>query len=91
MVVGIVAIGLVLIDVVSVRLESVPWGRKADRDGPSVCSFRILLLFGFWLGQISPYSVELGFGSLVKLRLWCFSWGLIVSISVCFCRQFADI
>ena len=43
------------------------------------------------LGLISPYSYELGFGFIVVPWIWRYSRGLIASISVCFCRQYADI
>ena len=79
-----------LIEVVSRWLEAAPWRRNADRVGSSFYFLRVLL-FGFWLGEISPYSIELGLGSLVVSWFWCFSWGLIVLTSVCVCRQFADI
>lgn len=42
-------------------------------------------------GLISSYSFELGFGFIVVSCLWPYSWGLIASTLVCFCRQYADI
>ena len=69
---------------------TVSWRREASRRGFFRDFFRVLFL-GFWLGLISPYSLELGFGFIVGPWLWRYSWGQIVSNSVCFCRQFADI
>ena len=68
----------------------VSWRREASRRGFFRYFFRVLFL-GFWLGLISPYSLELGFGFIVGPWLWRYSWGQFVSNSVCFCRQFADI
>ena len=71
------------------RKESVFWEVKEVRDNPFWAFFRVLC-FGHYFGQISLYSFELGFGFKVVSGLWWFSWGLIVSISICCCRQFAD-
>ena len=68
----------------------VSWRREASRRGFFRYFFRVLFL-SFWLGLISLYSFELGFGFIVGPWLWRYSWGQFVSNSVCFCRQFADI
>lgn len=43
-----------------------------------------------WLGLMSPCLLELGLSLMVVPWLWRLSGGLIVSISVCYCGQFAD-
>lgn len=50
------------------------WGRNAGCSS-SFCFLRVFV-FGVWLGLISPYSIELGFGSFVVPNY--FSWGLII-------------
>lgn len=53
-------------------LESALYGRKGDRGGPSVYFIRFLF-FSFWLGQITPYSFELGFKTFDSINL-PFAW-----------------
>ena len=56
------------------------------------CVFKVFVLgLIVCLGLISPYSFELGFSFIVVPWIWRYSRGLIASISVCFCRQYADI
>ena len=90
---GVEVTGFVTSDLLAAgsgKMEAALWRRKGDRGGPSVYFVRVLFC-GCWFGQISPYSFELGLGLFVVPWLWWFSWGLIVSTSVCFCRQYAGI
>lgn len=61
------------------------WQRVMSSNGFFIIRF---LCFGlvFLFGLISPYSLEIGLGFKVGSWLWCFSWRLIVSISICYCR-----
>ena len=69
----------------------VPRGRKVDCDWYCLFARVFVIVFGFSVGLISPYSLELGLGLKVVPWLWRFSRGQIASTSVCFCRQYADI
>ena len=71
------------------RLTSALWMRMVGH-GNLLRLFRVLFC-GFQLGQISPYSFELGLGYKVVSCLWRSSRGLIVSNSVYFHCQYADI
>ena len=67
------------------------WGRPCVCGG-SLLFFTGVLIFvsGFWLGSISPYSSELGFGEVVVIWMWCLfpgQIGLFLVYSYC---QFAD-
>ena len=76
---------------ISGRLGSESFVRQRNVDYGSLFSCFVCFWFlVFWLGQFRPYSLELGLGFKVVSWLWCFSCGLIVSILVCCCHQFAD-
>ena len=89
-VVVVVCINLTKVVIGWMAAVAVSWRREASRRGFFCYFFRVLFLDG-WFGLISPYSLELGFGFIVRPWLWRYSWGLIVSNSVCFCHQYADI
>jgi hypothetical protein len=58
---------------------SIARGREVDCCFSWSSFLRIfILVFIVFLGLISPYSFELGFGVIVVPWLWRYSWGLII-------------
>ena len=66
------------------------WGRDWDGSGSLVFFIRVLFpVIVFWLGSISPYSVELGLGQITGLWSWCLFRRRVGLYSVYFYGQFA--
>lgn len=88
----LVVVDPTLVVVVLGWLVLVLWDRKANHSSLFSSFVRILAMVVSF-GLISPYFYEVGcwgFGLKVLLLLCCYSRGLIVLISLCFCGQFAN-